>query len=242
MKVVAIIQARMGSTRLPGKVLKDLCGETVLARVVSRTRRAKLVDEVVVATTVESADDAIVRECERLSVACFRGDEADVLDRYYLASRKFAADEVVRITSDCPFSDPELIDAAIRKFVDEEPDYVTNALVPTYPLGLDVEVFSSDALEQAWRTAKEPYQRTHVTAYLYEHPEIFKIVSLTAEADYSKYRWTLDTPADLELIRAVYAHFSQRNFGWREVLSLMENRPELVAINAQVRQKTLREG
>jgi spore coat polysaccharide biosynthesis protein SpsF len=242
LRVVAIIQARMGSTRLPGKVLKDLGGKTVLARVVERARLATLPNDVVVATSVQPADDAIAHECDRLNVPCFCGDEADVLDRYYQAAKKFSAEAIVRITADCPLIDPTLIDAAVHAFLEQKPDYVTNALVPTYPLGLDVEVFTSAALDAAWRAAKESYQRTHVTAYIYEHPELFRIASLTAEADYSKYRWTLDTPADLELIRAIYAHFGERHFGWREVLSLMEGRPELVAINAQVRQKTVREG
>jgi len=242
-RVVAIIQARMRSTRLPGKVLKNLGAETVLARVVNRTRRATLLDEIVVATTVELADDAIVQECGRLSIACFRGDERDVLDRYYRAAQKFAADAVVRITADCPLIDPELIDVAVRVFLDQKPDYATNSLVATYPRGLDVEVFTAEALACAWHSAKEGYQRVHVTPYLYENPELFKIVSLTAEGDYSKYRWTLDTAEDLEMVRAIYTHFEQRgNFRWREVCRLMESQPELAEMNSHVRPKTLREG
>jgi spore coat polysaccharide biosynthesis protein SpsF len=257
-RVVAIIQARMGSTRLPGKVLKDLGGETVLARVVKRTRRAQLLDEVVIATSVQPADDAIVQECERLSVACFRGDELDVLDRYYRAAKAFTADVIVRITSDCPLIDPELIDEVIRAFLNvkpnnekpgndkadnEKPDYASNSLVVTYPRGLDVEVFSAQALAHAWRSAKEAYQRTHVTPYLYEEPGRFRVLSLTADKDHGKYRWTLDTAEDLELIRAIYDYFGQSDeIGWREILRLMENQPELAAVNSHVRQKTLREG
>src|SRR5258706_7744145 len=129
MKIVAIIQARMGSTRLPGKVLRDLGGETVLARVVNRTRRSTLLDEVVVATSVLAADDAIVQECERLTVACFRGDELNVLDRYYRAAQEFGADSIVRITADCPLIDWELMDATIRSGLDQKADYATNSLV-----------------------------------------------------------------------------------------------------------------
>lgn len=243
MRVVAIIQARMGSTRLPGKVLKDLGGETVLARVVTRVRRATLLDEIVVATSVQPADDAIVQECERLSVACFRGDEADVLDRYYRAAQKFAADSVVRITADCPLIDPELIDAAVRAFLEQTADYATNSLLVTYPPGLDVEVFTAEALACAWRSAKQDYERAHVTPYLYQNPGLFKIVSLTAESDYSNYRWTLDTAEDLEMIRAIYEHFEQSgSIRWREVLRLMESEPKLAEVNSQVRQKALREG
>jgi len=243
MRVVAIIQARMGSTRLPGKVLKDLGGETVLARVVKRTRRATLLDEVVVATSVLPADDAIARECESLKVACFRGDELDVLDRYYRAAQKFAADAIVRITSDCPLIDPELINAAIRSSLDQKADYASNSLVRTYPRGLDVEVFTADALARAWSAAKEEYQRMHVTPYLYQNPESFKVISIVGEADNGRYRWTLDTTEDLELLRAVYKHFGNRDsIRWIEVLDLMEAQPELAALNSHVRQKTLREG
>jgi spore coat polysaccharide biosynthesis protein SpsF len=242
-RVVAIIQARMGSTRLPGKVLKDLCGATVLARVVNRTRRATLVDEVVVATTVQPADEAIVKECERLSVACFRGDEADVLDRYYHAAQKYSADAIVRITSDCPLIDPELIDATIRAFLDDKADYATNALVVTYPRGLDVEVFTAEALAETWGEAQQAYERTHVTPYMYENPERFKIVALTAEKDYGKYRWTVDTDEDMEAIREIYRRFGNADsVPWYEVVSLMETHPELAELNSNVRQKALREG
>jgi spore coat polysaccharide biosynthesis protein SpsF len=243
MRVVAIIQARMGSTRLPGKVLKDLGGETVLARVVKRTRRATLVDEVVVATSVLPGDDAIARECEGLKVACFRGDELDVLDRYYRAAQKFAADAIVRITADCPLIDPELIDATIRSRLEQKADYASNALARSYPRGLDVEAFTADALERAWSAAKEGYHRIHVTPYLYENPKLFKVISTAGETDYSQYRWTLDTPEDLELMRAIYKHFGNRDsMRWIEVLRLMEAQPELAALNSHVRQKAMREG
>lgn len=233
----------MGSTRLPGKVLEELGGRTVLARVVNRTRRSKLLNEVVVATSVEPGDDRIVEECTRLVVPVFRGDEADVLDRYFHAAQKFDAKVVVRITSDCPLIDPGLIDHVIAAFSDQHPDYATNALDVTYPRGLDVEVFSDDALGRAWKSSREPYQRTHVTPYLWENPALFKIVSLKADRDYSNYRWTLDTAEDLEMIRTIYRHFEQSDdFDWREILSLMESRPDLAGMNADVRQKALREG
>lgn len=243
MGLVAIIQARMGSSRLPGKALKDLGGQTVLGRVVNRVRMAKLPERVVVATSIQPCDDVIVEECERLSVAYFRGNEADVLDRYYGAVQKFDAGAVVRITADCPLIDPELIDETVHAFRIQKADYATNALVITYPRGLDVEVFTSTALAAAWRCTIESYQRVHVTPYFYENPNLFNIVSLSAEADYGNYRWTLDTPEDLEMIRRVYTHFGQRqDFGWREVLRLMESEPELAEINSHVRQKMLHEG
>jgi spore coat polysaccharide biosynthesis protein SpsF len=149
----------------------------------------------------------------------------------------------VRITSDCPLIDPELIDDVIRAFLLQKPDYASNSLVETYPRGLDVEVFSAQVLAYAWRSAKEAYQRTHVTPYLYEEPGRFQVLSLTADGDYGKYLWTLDTEEDLELIQAIYAHFGQSDkIGWREILRLMEDQPELAGLNSQVRQKALHEG
>lgn len=243
MNVIAIIQARMGSTRLPGKVLKDLAGSTVLARVVNRTRSSPLISKAVVATSVVYSDDPIVHECDRLAVACFRGNEEDVLDRYYRAAQQFCADVVVRITSDCPLIDPELIDVVLRAFLERKADYATNALVITYPRGLDVEVFTYAALDQARRAAYEPYQRVHVTPYFYENPDKFKIVSLAADGDYSNHRWTLDTTEDLEVIQQIYRHFRESpNVGWREVLSFVERCPEVSAINSNVKQKAVTEG
>jgi len=240
MKIVAIIQARMGSTRLPGKVLMDLGGETVLARVLARLRRAIMIDEVVVATTDSVADDTVVRECQRLEVSCIRGSEDDVLDRYYQAARMFAAEVVVRITSDCPVIDPELVDETIRTFQLQRGDYCSNSFPRTHPRGLDGEVFTINALEQAWRHAHRPYEREHVTPYLYEHPELFRLVSHQGQTDYSQYRWTLDTEEDLELLRTIYARFGNKdNFSWREVIQLMEREPELAELNSHVIQKTL---
>jgi spore coat polysaccharide biosynthesis protein SpsF len=240
MKIVAIIQARMGSTRLPGKVLMDLGGETVLARVLGRLRRAIMIEEIVVATTDSAADDAIIRECERLEVSCFRGSEQNVLDRYYAAARMFAAEVVVRITSDCPVIDPDLVNETIRAFQLQGGDYCSNSIPRTYPRGLDTEVFTMNALEQGWRHAYEPYEREHVTPYFYEHPELFRLVSHQGQIDYSQYRWTLDTEEDLELLREIYARFGNKDdFSWREVIQLMEHEPELAELNSHVIQKTL---
>jgi spore coat polysaccharide biosynthesis protein SpsF len=240
MKTFAIIQARMGSSRLPGKVLMDLGGETVLRRVVSRLRRATLIDELVVATTDWVADDAIVKECQRLEVPCFRGSENDVLDRYCQAARTYAAETVVRITSDCPVIDPELVDETIRIFQRRHGDYASNVLLRSYPRGLDTEVFTRAALERAWHDARKPYQREHVTPYFYEHPETFELVSLRGRIDYSQYRWTLDTLEDLRLLRTIYAHFDNRDdFSWSEAICVMEHEPDLAELNGQVVQKAL---
>ncbi len=233
----------MGSTRLPGKVLMDLEGESVLARAVHRLRRARLIDELLIATTDQPADDVIVKECKRCSVPVFRGEEDDVLDRYFRAAQFCRAGIVVRITSDCPLIDPEITDKTIGAFLDSRPDYASNALIRTYPRGLDTEVMTLEALERAWRTASEPYQRAHVTPYFYQNDAAFKILPVIGDADYSHHRWTLDTPEDLAFIRAVYARAGDReNFGWREVLGILEHEPELVEMNRLVAQKAMHEG
>jgi spore coat polysaccharide biosynthesis protein SpsF len=240
--IVAVVQARMGSTRLPGKVLKELGGESVLARVVERLRRSRSISEVVIATSLSPDDEAVVREAERLRVAIFRGSESDVLDRYFQAARAFHVEAVVRITSDCPLIDAEVTENTVRAFLNEQPDYASNALERTYPRGLDTEVMSVDALTRAWRTAKQPYEREHVTPFMYEHPELFKVLSVTNDADFSSHRWTLDTAEDLEFVRAVYERFGNRsNFTWRDVLDLVEREPALSQLNCSVQQKVLRE-
>jgi spore coat polysaccharide biosynthesis protein SpsF len=241
-KVVAIIQARMGSTRLPGKVLARVRGNPMLSYVVGRVRAAKTLDEVVVATTTKPADDAIVAFCRERGVNCFRGSEEDVLDRYYQVAREHAAEAVVRITSDCPLIDPEIVDKTVRGFLVERPDYASNSLVRTYPRGLDTEVMTFRALEVAWREARQPYQRTHVTPYIYENPGRFKILPVTGDRDYTAYRWTVDTPEDLELVRAVYDRLGGDSFLLNDIVRLMEREPELAEINRSVAQKALHEG
>jgi spore coat polysaccharide biosynthesis protein SpsF len=243
MKVVAIVQARMASTRLPGKVLLDLAGRTMLARVVRRVRRAAGIDEVVVATTGALGDEGIVEECRRLKVACFRGSEPDVLDRYYGAAAAHQAGVVVRITADCPLIDPGETGRVIRAFVGGQPDYASNILHRTYPRGLDTEVISAATLARAWREAGEPYQRTHVTPYIYQHPQRFRLLSVTGEEDLSVHRWTVDSPDDLELVRAIYLRMSgEDTFSWRDLLRLLEDQPWLGELNRHVRQKQLVEG
>jgi spore coat polysaccharide biosynthesis protein SpsF len=243
MKVVAIIQARMGSTRLPGKVVRDIGGRSMLARVVRRTQRTTQLHEVVVATTGETADDIIVAECRKLSVPCFRGEEQDVLDRYYQAAHAFQADAVVRITSDCPLIDPEVVDKVVLAFLSVQPDYASNTLVRTYPRGLDTEAMTLHALECAWQRASETYQRVHVTPYLYQHPDQFKLVSVTNDQDLSAFRWTVDTVEDLEFVRNVYGKLGDDGaFSWTSVLALLARGPQLTEVNRTIAQKALHEG
>ena len=239
MRVIAIIQARMGSTRLPGKVLLDLAGEPVLARVVNRTQRATTLDEIVIATTTESRDEAIVELCSSRGWAHFRGSEDDVLDRYYQAAKKHHADIVVRITSDCPLIEPEIIDLVVQELLkDGSLDYVSNTLPPrTFPRGLDVEAMTFKTLERAWQEDKNPAWREHVTPYIYRAPEKFRLKAVTNEKDLSHMRWTIDTWEDLEFVRRIYNHFGHDYFSWHDVLDLLEEHPEWLEINKNVKQK-----
>jgi spore coat polysaccharide biosynthesis protein SpsF len=242
MRVIAIIQARMGSTRLPGKVLLDLAGGTMLARVVRRVRRARLIDAVVVATSTAPGDAPIVEECGWLGVACFRGCEADVLCRYHEAATAYEAEAIVRITADCPLVDPEVTDRVVRAFLDGRPDYASNVLRRTYPRGLDTEVMGASALARAACEAAEPYQRVHVTPYFYEHPERFRLVSVTGSQDLSGHRWTVDSPGDLAFARAVYERMDGDGFSWHDVCRLLADQPQLADLNRHVRHKELVEG
>ena len=239
MKVVAIIQARIGSTRLPGKVLEDLVGQPMLARVVNRTRRAKTLDAAVVATTTQPTDDIIVRLCQTQGCPYFRGSGEDVLDRYYRAVLAFRADAIVRITSDCPLIEPEIIDIVVNEFLCHHVDYVSNTLILTLPRGLDVEVMSFDALEKAWQEDTNPAWREHVTPYIQHHPEKFKIRNVANDTDYSYMRWTVDTIDDLTFVRKIYDHFQSDTFTWGEVLHLLEMHPEWLEINRHVQQKVV---
>lgn len=243
MKIVAIIQARMGSTRLPGKTLAELAGRSMLAQVIERVGLAETLDRLVVATSTLPADDPIERECDRLGAACFRGSEDDVLDRFAAAAALHRADAVVRVTADCPLIDPEVIDYVVGEFEKGDWDYASNTLRRTYPRGLDTEIFTAAAMETARREASEPYQRVHVTPFFYEQPHRFRLLALTCEGDYSGYRWTVDTPEDLALVRAICARLGgRRTSSWRDALRVVSESPELAATNQHVRQKLLLEG
>lgn len=239
MKIVAIIQARVGSTRLPGKVLEDIAGQPMLAHVVDRTRRAKTLDETGVATTTQPDDNAIVRVCQNQGWPYFRGSEEDVLDRYYQAALAFEADVIVRITSDCPLIEPEIIDKVVDEFLRYYPavDYASNTLIRTFPQGLDVEAIGFSALKKAWQGDDNPVWREHVTPYIWHHPDKFKVRKVANDIDYSYMRWTVDTPEDLTFVRQIYDYFKNDAFGWREVLHLLEMHPEWMEINRHVQQK-----
>jgi len=244
MRIVAIIQARMGSTRLPGKVMKQLCGQTVMAHVICRVQACPLVDEVVVATTTSLVDDVIVAEAERCGVKWFRGSEEDVLERYYLAAKKYSADVVVRVTSDCPLFDPKVLSQMLEYFKTEtveglKIDYLSNCLNRSYPRGLDAEVFTLSVLEKVFQEAHQLYEREHVTPYIYEHPEMFALYNQINDEDISTYRFTLDTEEDWKLIEAIYTSLYQYGeiFSTEEIISLLKVKPEMVTLNTHIKQK-----
>jgi spore coat polysaccharide biosynthesis protein SpsF len=239
-RTVAIIQARTGSTRLPGKVLLDLAGEPVLARVVERTRRAVTLGAVVVATTSLPEDDAIEALARDRGWPVTRGHPTDLLDRYCRAAREQRAEVVARITSDCPLVDPALIDETVEAFRAGKADYASNTLEPrTYPRGLDVEVVAIAALERAWREDDNHAWREHATPYIYRHPELFRLFRVAGTEDQSAHRWTVDTPQDLELVRRIYTAIGRDDFGWREALAMVLANPAWTSLNREVQQESV---
>ncbi|HEX3145724.1 MAG TPA: glycosyltransferase family protein [Pyrinomonadaceae bacterium] len=234
MNIVAIIQARMASTRLPGKVLAKLGDRPLLAQVVNRASRARLLNTILVATSTSQSDDAIKDFCEAGAVRLFRGSEQDVLDRYYQAAKFVQADVVVRLTADCPLLDPAVIDKVVEVFTRGDFDYVANVLVCTYPDGLDTEVFSFPVLERAWREAQLSSEREHVTPYMRNHPDLFRLKNVTHSEDLSSLRWTVDEPRDLEFARAIYARFGEQRFDMNDVLKLLRDQPDLAELNSGI--------
>jgi len=242
--VVAIVQARMTSTRLPGKVLMPVLGRPLLAFQIERMRRARRLDRIVVATTVNATDDAIVAFCESAGVDVTRGSEADVLSRYVEAAQRFGAATVMRVTSDCPLLDPHLLDDAVDRFVSARAsaagcDYFSNMLTPTFPYGLAVELMTAEALLTAGAEAQDPQEREHVTPFIYWRPGRFRLESLTMQPDLSTHRWTVDTPEDLELVSRILAALYpvNREFGIGDVLALLAQHPDWAKINAHIGQR-----
>lgn len=239
MRVVAIVQARMGSSRLSGKVLAVIQGDTMLARVVGRLRAATRIDDVVIATSLRSDDDAVVHEAGRLGAGVHRGSESDVLDRFLGAARAYRADAIVRVTSDCPLVDPGVIDRVVAA-LGRDVDYASNTHVRTFPRGLECEAFHRDTLERIARIATSAPAREHVTAYLMERPELFQTRQVVADDDCSDLRWTVDTIEDLTVVRALYAAIAEHGsmtMPYRQLVDLARARPELAAVNAHIVQK-----
>lgn len=236
MNVIAIIQARMGSTRLPGKMTMDIGGKPTIAHVMERAKLAHTLNGVWLATTVDSSDDVLASWAVEHQIKLYRGSIEDVLDRYYQTARLAKADVVARLTGDCPLLDPDVIDKVVSAFVVSASayDYVSNVHPPTYPDGLDVEVVSITALERAWREATLASEREHVMPYIWEHPEIFRIKNVENDADLSSERWTLDTQEDLEFLRRVTVECKKQSSrcGFADVLKIINAHPEWRAINA----------
>jgi spore coat polysaccharide biosynthesis protein SpsF len=244
MNVTVIIQARMGATRLPGKVLKMLGDKTVLAQVVSRVAACPRVDNIIIASTDSPQDDAIIQHVTALQLPYFRGSEQDVLARYYFAAKTWGATEtLVRVTADCPLFDPQLLTQMLETFDATPTDYLSNTLVRSYPQGLDAEIFTFATLERAFHEATELYQREHVTPYIYQHPELFTLSNYLGHPDWSQHRWTLDTPEDFMLLEQIYHALYPHNpvFTTQQILALFARQPELIAINQHIRQKKLGE-
>jgi glutamate-1-semialdehyde 2,1-aminomutase len=230
-KIVAIVQARMGSTRLPGKVMKHIVGAPMIELLLKRLARSTELDLIVVATSVDPRNEQLINHSAKLGFACVQGSENDVLERYIQAAELHQADIIVRITGDCPLVDPELVDECIRRFRDSKADYLSNINPPTYPDGLDVEVFRLSALRESRRNTKKLYDREHVTPYLRESGQ-FHVVNISHEKDLSKLRWTVDDPEDFEVVKNIFEHFSPNiYFKWSEAFTLQQQNPGLFAAN-----------
>ncbi len=241
-RTIAVIQARMTSTRLPGKVLMTVLGRPMLGYQVERVARARRLDGMVIATTSNASDDPVAAFAGKAGVPVFRGSEADVLGRVAGAAAALDATHVVRLTGDCPLSDPEIIDAVAARLIEGSPpvDFVTNGIPRSWPVGVDAEAMTMAALRAADADAVDAYDREHVTPYLYRNPDRFRLANLPAASDLSAHRWTLDEPADFELLRRILETLYPRNpaFGWRDVLTLVEAHPEWRSVNRAVAKKT----
>jgi spore coat polysaccharide biosynthesis protein SpsF len=236
LKIVAIIQARMNSTRLPGKILYKVLDKALLTLQIERIRRVTLIDEIVIATTTNNGDEPIVELCQKLDVACYRGCELDVLTRYYEAATIFKANAIVRLTSDCPVIDPFTVDRVISHYLfhSSNVDYVSNILKRSYPRGMDTEIFSIEALRIAHHEAGLMHDREHVTPYIYTHPERFRLEPVEYISNESHHRWTVDTIEDFQLIAKIYESLypSNPNFTLEDMLVLLQKHPEWCKINA----------
>jgi len=236
MNIIAIIQARFDSVRLPGKILLNLEGKTVLERVVERVKQSKFINDVIVATTVTKHDLETIKVCVENNIRVFAGAEDDVLDRYYQVAKLFKVDHIVRITADCPLIDPRIIDEVINLHIKETADYTTNTIKESFPDGQDVEVFKFSVLQQAWQNAKLVSEREHVTPYIRNNPGIFKLKNLECKEDLSRKRWTLDHPEDYDFIKIVYEHLFSKNpyFGFDEIMGFIKKNPEIEKVNQRI--------
>ena len=236
--IYAIIQARMGSTRLPGKVMMELCGKPVIEHVVNRLNESKLIDKIIIATSIDSNNQPIIEFCQKKDISYFVGSENDVLDRYYKTAIYNKLDEediLIRITSDCPLIDPFVVDKVIEEHISKNNDYTTNVIECTYPDGLDCEVFNFSILKDAWLNANLSSQREHVTLYIRDNPNKFKLGNVKNDYDLSDFRWTLDEKEDFIFINEIYQNLYHENsfFTMEDVIELINHKPELLEINSK---------
>lgn len=236
MNVVAIIQARMGSSRLPGKVLQDLAGQPMLARVFNRASRANALNLVTIATSTSPQDDEIEAFCHAHEWPVFRGNETDVLDRYYQAAQHFQADIIVRITADCPLIEPDIINSLIEPICNQPLDYVNNRLPPiSFPRGMEMDVMTYETLTSVWKNDTNPKWREHVTPYIYNHPKQYRIHTVRNTQNHSHLRWTVDAPEDLIFAQKIYKHFQTDTFVYQDILDLLDTHPDWLEINRTIK-------
>lgn len=244
-KIVATIEARMNSSRLPGKVLLPLAGKPMLQRIIERLQRSKYIDEIMVATTTNDIDDVLVKLAEKCGVSHFRGNEEDVLGRVFQAAQLSRADIIVRATGDNPLIDAGLIDQGMEMFFEKEVDYLGNSTTKSFPTGLSLEIFSTSVLEEVEKIALSPADRSHVSSFIYQHPEKYKLYLWKAEGTYffPELRITVDKQADYELIQTIYKRLLPKNeyFNVLDIIELVKKEPGLLLINKDVRQKSITE-
>ena len=235
-KSFIIIQARTGSTRLPNKVMAVIKGKPLIWHLVNRLKHSKLPLEIIIATTNDKNDIKIINFANQMNLKYYTGSVDDVLDRFYQAALKFKAETIIRITGDCPLIDPEILDQVILQFLEDDSDFTSNTHPPTYPDGLDVEVFSFEALKKAWNEAKLASEREHVTSYIWNHPEIFKLTNVYNTEDLHKLRWTVDEEKDLEFVKLIFDNLFPKKeiFLMDDILKLLKRKPELMKINNQI--------
>jgi spore coat polysaccharide biosynthesis protein SpsF len=236
-KIVAIIQARTDSTRLPNKVMADILGKPMIVRLLGRVKESTTIDEIILATTTRAIDTPLANIVRNYGLPVFRGRWSDVLDRYYKAATKYHARGIVRITGDCPLIDPQIVDKVIQVFLKNKFDYVSNTLERTYPDGLDVEVFSYTTLQKAWKEAFIASDREHVTPYIRNNPKKFSLQNVKQTTDFSHLRWTVDQKQDLEFVREIFKrlYHKQKIFYMKDIIALLQEHPELKEINAGIK-------
>ncbi|WP_130859699.1 cytidylyltransferase domain-containing protein [Gracilibacillus phocaeensis] len=240
MRIVAIIQARMGSTRLPGKVLKRILDKPLLEFQVERLKRCQTIDQIVIATTTKAMDDIIIEFCKVLDIAYYRGAEGDVLSRYYEAASYYQADVIVRLTSDCPLIEPYVVDRVVNGYLDNPNyDYVSNTIERTYPRGLDVSLVTYSSLEEIHHKAKAELDREHVTRYLYNRPNEYKLLNIFNDKNESCHRWTVDTKEDFNLVKKIIETLypNKPAFQMEDILHVLNSHPDWIKINDHVEQK-----